>query len=117
MGKKKKLRIICDMSFSQATGKEGFCQARKINSESKFCKLKGQSNRVEKINTTLLLVEVNIFSGLHSDQYLPLADPFCKTVGMSMRCRAYPQRQQERAPVAVVAPFLHSFLEGGGSQC
>lgn len=32
----KNLRITCDMYFSQEIGKEGFCQARKINSESKF---------------------------------------------------------------------------------
>lgn len=85
-----KVRIICDMYFSQATGKEGFGWARKINSEYKFWKLKGQPNRVEKTNITLsFLWMLTFFSGLHSDQYLTLADPYFKTVDMSKQCGAY----------------------------
>lgn len=57
-----KLRITFDMYFSQATVKEGLCQARKINSESKSWNLKGQSNRVEKNKyCSLLLMEIKVF--------------------------------------------------------
>lgn len=62
MGGKKKVKIICDMYFSQATGKEGFGGARKINSEYKFWKLKGQPNRIEKTkHYSQLPMNVNIF--------------------------------------------------------
>lgn len=56
---------------------------------------------------------LTFFSGLHSDQYLTLADPYFKTVDMSKQCGAYHERQWEQAQTAATAPALHCFLGGG----
>lgn len=40
---------------------------------------------------------LTFFSGLHSDQYLTLADPYFKTIDMSKQCGAYHERQWEQA--------------------
>lgn len=60
---------------------------------------------------------LTFFSGLHSDQYLTLADPYFKTIDTSLQRGAHHEHQWEEAQTALTAPALLCFLEGGRSQC